>query len=782
MTLAPSLTAMFSSSSASGLAASVTAAAPAVLTFAAVHALGYNSVPIIPHDAEISERSSLFKRVGTNQDSRGKAVGVRGQDGKWHGFDWINYAADANDLQRWQRMGAGIGIRTSDLLAAIDADTLNKAHATTIQDLTYKRLGVLPTRVGRWPKVLYLVRLSAPMKYTRIEFGERNEKNQLTSRVEILAEGRQFVAHGLHPVTKAPYVWPIPLVALDQLPVVEPADLLALLEDLRAILPAATPIITEGSDAEINQASLRGDLEKVRAAVAATPNTSAAFGTREAYRDFGYAIKAALPDHPGEALEIFQEWCARWQDGENDPDVVEADWRRMKPPYRRGANWLYELAEQHGGDAFKRVDAWFDVIPDEPKSLFALTEQTKPDAVPYRLDPTPYIFPDPASIPPRQWVYGDHYIRGFVSATVAPGGLGKSSLTIAEALAMASGKPLLGAKPHGRFRVWLWNGEDPRDELDRRIAAAMRHYGLTADDIGDRLLVDSGMEQEIVLAKEARDGAMIVEPVAGALISAIQRRAIDVFVADPFVSSHKVSENDNGAIDLVVKRWGKIAFETRASIELVHHVRKTNGEEVTVEDARGASALVNGTRATRALTRMTKAEGGSLGVAEPWRYFRSGGVAKNNLVQAAGAPAEKADWFTLKSQPLGNGQGQGAEAFMPGDAVGVVVRADLTTMAEIHNPGEIKKALDLIGSGNWRSDVRAGDAWVGHAVAQAFGLDASDNSDRTKISGILKQFRRERLIQDEAGRDENRKIRQFVRLAPAAPVPLNAEEDAGIFG
>ena len=213
---------------------------------------------------------------------RCKAVGVRGQDGKWHGFDWINYAADANDLQRWQRMGAGIGIRTSDLLAAVDADTLNKSHATTIQDLTYKRLGILPTRVGRWPKVLYLVRLSAPMKYTRIEFGERNEKNQLTSRVEILAEGRQFVAHGLHPVTKAPYVWPIPLVALDQLPVVAPTDLPALLEDLRAILPAATPIITEGSDAEINQASLRGDLEKVRAAVAATPNTSAAFGTREA--------------------------------------------------------------------------------------------------------------------------------------------------------------------------------------------------------------------------------------------------------------------------------------------------------------------------------------------------------------------------------------------------------------------------------------------------------------------------------------------------------------------
>ena len=346
---------------------------------------------------------------------------------------------------------------------------------------------------------------------------------------------------------------------------------------------------------------------------------------------------------------------------------------------------------------------------------------------------------------------------------------------------MASGKPLLGIKPHGQFRVWLWNGEDPRDELDRRIAAAMRFYELSPQDIGDRLLVDSGMEQEIVLATETRNGAVIAEPVAGALISALQRKQIDVFVADPFVSSHKVSENDNGAIDLVVKRWAKIAFATSSSIELVHHVRKTNGEEVTVEDARGASALVNGTRVTRALTRMTTKEGQALGVAEPWRYFRSGGVAKNNLAPSAGAPADKAAWFTLKSEQLGNGQGHGVEALMSGDAVGVVTRGMMTTMADAYDPGEVEKAFQLIRRGNWRADVRAGDAWVGHAVAQAFGLDASDGEDRSKINGILKQWRRERLICDEAGKDSSRHIRQFVRVLPSVHAPDICPADEGIF-
>jgi len=58
------------------------------------------------------------------------------------------------------------------------------------------------------------------------------------------------------------------------------------------MLPAAKPLITEGATTNISQAALKGDISAVRKAVAATPNTSALFGTREAYRDYGYAIRA----------------------------------------------------------------------------------------------------------------------------------------------------------------------------------------------------------------------------------------------------------------------------------------------------------------------------------------------------------------------------------------------------------------------------------------------------------------------------------------------------------
>ena len=50
-----------------------------------------------------------------------------------------------------------------------------------------------------------------------------------------------------------------------------------------------------------------------------------------------------------------------------------------------------------------------------------------------QFSPTPFSLRDPAAIPRRQFLYGRHYIRDFLSATVAPSGVGKSSLSIARA-------------------------------------------------------------------------------------------------------------------------------------------------------------------------------------------------------------------------------------------------------------------------------------------------------------------------------------------------------------
>ena len=71
---------------------------------------------------------------------------------------------------------------------------------------------------------------------------------------------------------------------------------------------------------------------------------------------------------------------------------------------------------------------------------------------------------------------------------------------------------------------------------------------------------------------------------------------------DPFISSHRVMENDNNAIDAVAKTWTGIADATNTAIDLAHHSRKTGGAEVTVEDGRGAVVLLNAVRSARVLS------------------------------------------------------------------------------------------------------------------------------------------------------------------------------------
>lgn len=712
--------------------------------FEAYAALGYSRlVPVIPPNAEISEGSSLFKRIGTRQDARGKVPGVKGRDGSWYSFDWVPHTHDAQDLQRWAAMGAGVGIKTGQGIYAVDADTMDERCAGIIRDVMATFTDKAPIRVGRYPKALYLIRVSEDVPYTKLEFGPADEEGN-RERVELLGDRKFFVAEGIHPKTKQPYTWPKALIAFDDLPVLDLADMSDLFNQLKAALPEAQKLDTEGAGGPVNQDALAGPLRAVKQAVAAIPNTSKHFPSREHYRDMGYAIKAALPEDEHEAFEIFADWCDRWAEGDNDPDIIASDWRRMKPPYRRGASFLYELAEQHG--TFNPATAHFKPIEQKPLDPFDQQmaderNQEQEDAPPpitaSRFDPL-----DPTTIPKREWLYGRHYIRKFVSATVAPSGVGKSSLTIVEALAMASGKPLLKQEIHkGPHRVWLWNGEDPMDELQRRITAAMLHFGLQSEDIGGRLFVDTGREKEIVMAIDARDGAVIQRPVSNAVTETLLANKIDAVIVDPFVSTHRVSENDNGAIDLVTKEWARIADRCRCSVELVHHVRKLNGEETTVEHSRGAVSLLATSRSARAISRMSKREAEDLGLESMLgRLFRFSD-GKNNLALPAG---EATAWMKLESVNLGNGEGTGLERVVSGDQVGVV------TVYSGGTPGEAGQSfgegeLDLLLAGVHeaqrlganRQSYRSGDMWVGRYIARALGLDAEDKADRARIKRTL---------------------------------------------
>ena len=89
---------------------------------------------------------------------------------------------------------------------------------------------------------------------------------------------------------------------------------------------------------------------------------------------------------------------------------------------------------------------------------------------------------DNAPIPPRAWLLGITFCRRFLSGLLADGSVGKTALRIAQLLALATGRPLTEEHVFRCCRVLLVSLGNDRDELRRRVRAAMLHHGVKRED------------------------------------------------------------------------------------------------------------------------------------------------------------------------------------------------------------------------------------------------------------------------------------------------------------
>ena len=400
-----------------------------------------------------------------------------------------------------------------------------------------------------------------------------------------------------------------------------------------------------------------------------------------------------------------------------------------------------------------------DIPP--PDQRFANCLRIVPAGEPMSLRATAWEYIDPSKLPRRPFLYGTHLIRRYSSGTIAHPGVGKSALVLAEALAMSSNRPLLGVQPKQRCRVWYWNGEDPREETDRRIAGLCIQHQVKPDQIAGWFFHDTGREQQIVLARQTRDGATINAPVADALIAVIRHNRLDVVTIDPFISAHRVTENDNGSIDAVTKEFNRIAELTGCAFELVHHSRKTGGAEVSAEDGRGGGAFLAAVRSARVLNVMSREEATKAGITDARQLHFKVENGKANL----GPPAASAEWYRIQSVHLGNGDLR--DPSDPGDSVGVVTKWHWPDPLAGLTGGDFEKVAAAIRSGKWRENAQA-EKWVGYAVAAALDLDPDSKSDRAKIVGMLKAWRKSGSLVVVEDEDEKRMKRKFVSVADDA--------------
>jgi RecA-family ATPase len=350
--------------------------------------------------------------------------------------------------------------------------------------------------------------------------------------------------------------------------------------------------------------------------------------------------------------------------------------------------------------------------------------------------PTPYNMFNALTLPRREWVYGYDYIKKYISVTASAGGIGKTSAIIVEALAIATGRPLLGVAVKQQTNVWIINLEDPISEMQMRTIAAMQHYNIKPEDIKGRLFMDGEDTMQITLAAEGRDGLITNDDMLAAMIRVIKENNIGAVILDPFVSAHLVNENNNGSIQAVVAMLRKLARDTNSSVQLVHHIRKGNGDDATIDSVRGAGSLIGAARAARVINRITPEDAMALGVDEheALGIFRVDD-GKANLAP----PSDKAVYRRMQSVEIANGEHIGvATEFKLPDLFDGVTADNARNVQKLVNEAEANQTP-------YKANVQA-KQYVGHAVAEELNLDMEKPGDKAKVKAIVKQWMKTNVL------------------------------------
>jgi len=344
--------------------------------------------------------------------------------------------------------------------------------------------------------------------------------------------------------------------------------------------------------------------------------------------------------------------------------------------------------------------------------------------------PTPFTWIDPALIPARRWIYGNHYIRSNVSVLASAGGVGKTSMQIVEALAIATGKPLLGEQVREQCNVWVVNLEDPLEEMQRRLVAAMLHFNISPEDVEGRLFLDAGRDMQIMFASQGREGIQVHDELVNYMIEKIEQHKIGVVFIDPWVGANQINENDNVAMNAAVAAVRRVCDATDCSVGLVHHIRKGNGDEATVDSVRGAGSLIGAARAARVINKISQDDALKLGVSEQESLgiFRVDD-GKSNLAP----PAAHAVYRRMVGVELPNGEyvGVATSYAMPDLFDGIGPKDALAVQRAV---GEAEQADEP-----YRSDVRAKN-WIGIVVAKVLNLDLDKKHEKARARAIAKKW------------------------------------------
>jgi hypothetical protein len=165
--------------------------------------------------------------------------------------DWTNLVADAAMVGRWGNQGTGTGMVTA-FTPVVDIDIEDQQAAELIEQTIRECIsaGEVLVRVGQFPRRAIPLRTDDPFSKKRCKFVA---PDGTAHKIEVLANGQQLAAAGIHPDINKPFAWrggrsPVN-TARAALPLVTEAEVVALLdlciEQLRTKLGWRVELVSE---------------------------------------------------------------------------------------------------------------------------------------------------------------------------------------------------------------------------------------------------------------------------------------------------------------------------------------------------------------------------------------------------------------------------------------------------------------------------------------------------------------------------------------------------------
>jgi hypothetical protein len=519
------------------------------------------------------------------------------------------------EIAVWETMwplATNTGLLTRQTPGA-DIDILNPEAAEAVEALArdrWEERGFFMPRIGLAPKRAVLLRTDTPFpKIKRSVVGPDPNKDE---KIELLCDGQQMIAFGIHPDTRKPYMWPqgepgkikwedLPYTTAEECGefVADAVELLC--RDFGYTTPATGAGQAQGQTGQAGAdwaeliANIAAGVQLHDSITSLAAKLVATGSDAKAAEDILYGLMDAAPIPHDQ----------RWTDRRGEvPAAVRSAYAKFAKP--GPAPPVSTLAERDAGD-------------------------------------------DTGPIPPRRWLLGNQFCRKFLSSLIAPGSTGKSALRLLQFISLAIDRPLTGQHVFRRCRVLLLSFEDDIDELRRRTAAALIHHRVGRADLKGWFFYAA--PKGIKLA-EMHKGSRQIGHLERLLREAIERRKPDIIGLDPFIKIHALEENDNGAMDFVCDLLATLAIEFDIAVDAPHHARKGQQIAGDADAGRGASGIKDAGRLVYTLTRMTEDEAAGFGINESERaaYVRLDS-GKVNIAPTA----KSTTWFKLVGVQLNNG-------------------------------------------------------------------------------------------------------------------------------